>query len=452
MTSAAEYEAALCELEDDPPDIRQYNVNIREERWTNFSLEGVRFPAMTVDLIQRGEALAIFERDLIIHFQQISRAGALYMRALLGGIKRALEIYRRVDETTKNYPWSVPTTEEKWHPHAECILMVALTTLNLPTEAWKSARLSRAVPNCRLVLMLAYHMLSPALSVEETGLVAHLQTPTEAEPSIVQVTSGLQNWKCAGRRLVEIGGRLPTATQLHQSFIKILSKHLAANKKVNFVFQQQSSTIPMMNPSPTEIVELFSFVEVTLIQCATVAGHFPGVAASSVKPKPKRANKLEVAPDEPIKGETQVNATTPTTPRPKPKAQPKGTSQSSPVKVENKPPDAKKGGKGGGKGKRGKSEPRMDKRKQQCIHFFRGTCQRGDQCRYEHQIGDDGQPVPVGPEILQRFDEAVKRYNENRAQASKAQGCASWRSLFFHDHHRARRSGAWDCAECSASS
>ena len=53
--------------------------------------------------------------------------------------------------------------------------MVALTTLNLPTDAWKSARLLRAVPNCRLVLMLAYHMLSPALSVEETGLMAYLQ-------------------------------------------------------------------------------------------------------------------------------------------------------------------------------------------------------------------------------------------------------------------------------------
>ena len=88
MTSSAEYEAALCQLEDDPPDIRQCNVNIREERWSNFSLEGVRFPAMTVDVIQRGEALAVFERDLIIHFQQISRATALYIRALLGGIKR----------------------------------------------------------------------------------------------------------------------------------------------------------------------------------------------------------------------------------------------------------------------------------------------------------------------------------------------------------------------------
>ena len=34
MTSAAEYEAALVQLEEEEPDIRQYNVNIREERWT----------------------------------------------------------------------------------------------------------------------------------------------------------------------------------------------------------------------------------------------------------------------------------------------------------------------------------------------------------------------------------------------------------------------------------
>ena len=114
MTSAAEYEAALVQLENEPPDIRQCNANIREERWTSFSLEGVRFPAMTVDVMQRGEALAIFERDLIIRFQQISKAAALYVRALLGGIKRALEVYRRVDETTKNFPWSTPTTEEKF--------------------------------------------------------------------------------------------------------------------------------------------------------------------------------------------------------------------------------------------------------------------------------------------------------------------------------------------------
>ena len=40
MTSALEFEAALRLLEDNPPDIRDYNANIREERWTHFSLEG----------------------------------------------------------------------------------------------------------------------------------------------------------------------------------------------------------------------------------------------------------------------------------------------------------------------------------------------------------------------------------------------------------------------------
>ena len=165
--------------------------------------------------------------------------------------------------------------------------------------------------------------------------MAYLQTPPDAGPSVTQVTTGLQNWKCAGRRLVEIGGRLPTATQLHQAFIKILSKHLAGNKKVNFVFQQQSSTIPMMNPSPTEIVELFSFVEATLIQYATIAGHFPSANASSVKAKPKKANKVEI-PAEELKGETQANATVPTTPRPKPKAQPKNSAQPTPPKPRSK--------------------------------------------------------------------------------------------------------------------
>ena len=172
----------------------------------------------------------------------------------------------------------------------------------------------------------------------------------------------------------------------------------------------------MMNPSPTEIVDLFVFVEVTLIQYATVAGHFPGVNAASVKPKPKRANKVEVTSDEPSRGDAQVNAANPTTPKPKPKAQAKASPQATPTKVEGKPPGAKKDGKGGGKGKRGKSEPRVEKRKQQCIYFYRGTCQRGDQCKYEHQVGDDGNPVPVGPEIRQRFDDAVKRYNETRPQ------------------------------------
>ena len=70
---------------------------------------------------------------------------------------------------------------------------------------------------------------------------------------------GLQNWKCAGRRLVEIGGRLPTANAL--------------STWVSFAFQQKSSLTPMMNPSPAE-ADLFTFTRVTLVQYSSLAGHF----------------------------------------------------------------------------------------------------------------------------------------------------------------------------------
>ena len=107
-----------------------------------------------------------------------------------------------------------------------------------PRGLWHSAKLLRTIPDSRLALMPAYHLMSPALSTEEASLMSYLQTPPDAGPAVSQATAGLQIWKRAGRRLVHIGGRLPTANQLHQSFVKILSKHLAANKKVSFAFQQ----------------------------------------------------------------------------------------------------------------------------------------------------------------------------------------------------------------------
>ena len=75
-------------------------------------------------------------------------------------------------------------------------------------------------------------------------------------------------------------------------------------------------------------------MEVTLIQCATVAGHFRGVTAASAKPRPKKANKVEVAVEEQPKEETQANATTP---KPKAKGQGRGSPPISPPKNELKP-------------------------------------------------------------------------------------------------------------------
>ena len=41
---------------------------------------------------------------------------------------------------------------------------------------------------------------------------------------------------------------------------------------------------------------------------------------------------------------------------------------------------------------------------------------KGHNCNYEHQVDADGKPILVGPEFLQRYDEAVKRLNDNKAQ------------------------------------
>ena len=122
----------------------------------------------------------------------------------------------------------------------------------------------------------------------------YLQSPPDAGPTVGQATIGLHNWKCAGWRLVKIGGRLSTANALHASFTTILSKHPAANKKINFAFQQKSSLVPITNPSPTEIVDLFTFVQVTLVQYSIVAGHLPGVTAGNTKVKRKKVSKVEV--------------------------------------------------------------------------------------------------------------------------------------------------------------
>ena len=181
--------------------------------------------------------------------------------------------------------------------------------------------------------------MSPALSSEEAILMEFLAISTRCRTGS-QSTAGLQNWKCGGRRLVQIGSRLATANQLHQSFVKILSKHLAANKKFSFAFQQKSSAVPIMNPSPTDIVEHFAFVEGTLVPYATVAGHFPGVAAAA-KAKPKMANKVEVPQEEPPKEDTQAYAVAPRT---KSKGPNRSTPPPSPAKDSLKTPEPKREG------------------------------------------------------------------------------------------------------------
>ena len=56
--------------------------------------------------------------------------------------------------------------------------------------------------------------------------------------------------------------------------------------------------VPIMNPNPTDKVGLFTFVDVTLVQYATVTGHLPGTTAANIKVKRKNANKVEVVQED----------------------------------------------------------------------------------------------------------------------------------------------------------
>ena len=47
------------------------------------------------------------------------QAATLYSKALMGGMPRALEVYRRVDSVTRRYDWVTPTADKTWHNHVE---------------------------------------------------------------------------------------------------------------------------------------------------------------------------------------------------------------------------------------------------------------------------------------------------------------------------------------------
>ena len=128
-----------------------------------------------------------------------------------------------------------------------------------------------------------------------------------------------------------------------------------------------------MNPSPAEVVDLFTFAKVTLILYSTIAGHLAGLAfANSARPRRKQVSKVEASAPEPPKEETNVHAVTP--PKPKGKEQSCGL-MPAPPKERSKAHDDKPAPqhtKGKGKGKKGETE----KKNQQRIPFFRGKCKK----------------------------------------------------------------------------
>ena len=56
-----------------------------------------------------------------------------------------------------------------------------------------------------------------------------------------------------------------------------------------------------------------------------------------------------------------------------------------------------------------------NKKGQQSIRFFRGSCSRGESCQYGHILGTDGRPLKIAPELLARFD----RFNATKKGKGK---------------------------------
>ena len=147
-----------------------------------------------------------------------------------------------------------------------------------------------------------------------------------------------------------------------------------------------------MNPSPIQVVQLFTFVEVTLVQYATVAG------CLAAKAKPKTVNKVEVV----IEEHSQRQRQKPALLHRDPKAKDPIDAPLLPVllRLIQSQQSQRRLAKEVEKGKKGKSEQKPEKRRQQCIPSYRGTCKRRGHCNYEHQVDGDGKPTPVRPGIL----------------------------------------------------
>ena len=134
-------------------------------------------------------------------------------------------------------------------------------------------------------------MLSPALSVEETGIDG--LSPDTTGGRTIYCASYMWTSELEMRRKKTSGDRRKTsycysiASVIHQDTLKALGSKQEIELHVPATVEHHTN-----DESGQRSWSFSCFVEVTLIQYATVAGHFPGVNASSVKPNPRRLIRL----------------------------------------------------------------------------------------------------------------------------------------------------------------
>ena len=387
-----------------------YREGVREEKWGTLDFKNIQFPKVTAQSVKRATLLQYFEVDFIRAMGIISPAAATYAKAVIAGVHRDLPVYRKRDVSTTVRDWTGKMTEELWHSRAEAAVNLALQTAGVSADSLEMARMLRHDPPVRLILMTAYHRLLPYQSREEEELQQYVREPQVGDQGPVATFQKLQAWKSAGRRLRQMGGMLPGVSVLMTAFDKILASFNIHNQRGNWFYQTERNLLPMVDVSAGQAAYFFHTVEVNLNQVTTMVSYLPPstAKAQAVDAKPKAKPKPKAKSNGSAGG---TNA--PTSPPP-----------SSPVKSEGpiSKPNAQVAEKGGSPGK-GKSKgassstdrPPLNKKGQQCIRFYRGTCTRGDQCQYGHILGTDGKPLKIAPELLERYD----RYSAARREGKK---------------------------------
>ena len=366
-------------------------------QWGMLDLKTLQFPKTTLQSVKRATLLQHFEADFVRAIGIIGPAA-----------HRDLPTYRRRDDETTNKDWTVKTVEEEWHGRAEAAINLALQSVRISQECLDIARALRHDPPVRLILMTAYHRLLPYQPREEEELQQYVKEPLAGDQGAVSTFQKLQAWKSAARRLRQMGGILPGVPALMTAFDKILAAFSVHSQRGSWFYQTERNRLPMVDVSPGQAAHFFHTVEVNLNRITTRVGYLPATAAKAhaVDAKPKAKPKAKAggqaglappspnaAPSSPIKSEGPI---------PKPAAQ-EATKTESP-------------GKGKGKGAGSSTDkPAVNKKGQQCIRFYKGTCTRGDQCQYGHILAADGKPLKIAPELLERFD----RYNAAKREGKK---------------------------------
>ena len=386
-----------------------YRAGVREEKWGMLDFKNIQFPKVTAQSVKRATLLQYFEVDFIRAMGIISPAAATYAKAVIAGVHRDLPVYRKRDVSTTVRDWTGKMTEELWHSRAEAAVNLALQTAGVSAESLEMARMLRHDPPVRLILMTAYHRLLPYQSREEEELQQYVREPQVGDQGPISTFQKLQAWKSAGRRLRQMGGMLPGVSVLMTAFDKILASFNIHNQRGNWFYQTERNLLPMVDVTAGQAAYFFHTVEVNLNQVTTMVSYLPPSTAKAhaVDAKPKAKPKPKA------KASDQGGGTpTPTSPPPPSPVKSEGPIPKPNAQVAGKSSPGKSKSKGAGSST---DKPPVNKKGQQCIRFYRGICSRGDQCQYGHILGDDGKPLKIAPELLERYD----RYSAARREGKK---------------------------------